>query len=70
MMNIGVRPTFVSGARVMEVNLFDFHETIYGEKMKIEFVDRIRDEKKFSGPDELVAQLKKDREKSLNILRN
>lgn len=70
MMNIGVRPTFVSGARVMEVNLFDFHETIYGEKMKIEFVERIRDEKKFSGPDELVAQLKKDQEKSLNILRN
>lgn len=70
MMNIGVRPTFVSGARVMEVNLFDFHETIYGEKMKIEFVDRIRDEKKFSGPDELVAQLKKDQWKSLNILRN
>lgn len=70
MMNIGVRPTFVSGARVMEVNLFDFHETIYGEKMKIEFVDRIRDEKKFSGPDELVAQLKKDQGKSLNILRN
>ncbi|MCH7678650.1 bifunctional riboflavin kinase/FAD synthetase [candidate division KSB1 bacterium] len=70
MMNIGVRPTFVSGARVMEVNLFDFHETIYGKKMKIEFVERIRDEKKFSGPDELVAQLKKDQEKSLNILRN
>ncbi len=70
MMNIGVRPTFVSGARVMEVNLFDFHETIYGKKMKIEFVDRIRDEKKFSGPDELVAQLKKDQGKSLNILRN
>ncbi len=70
MMNIGVRPTFVSGARVMEVNLFDFHETIYGRKIKIEFVDRIRDEKKFSGPDELVAQLKKDQERSLNILRN
>lgn len=70
MMNIGVRPTFVSGARVMEVNLFDFHETIYGKKMKIEFVERIRDEKKFAGPDELVAQLKKDQEKSLNILRN
>ncbi|TDI85073.1 MAG: bifunctional riboflavin kinase/FAD synthetase [Caldithrix sp.] len=70
MMNIGVRPTFVSGARVMEVNLFDFHETIYGKKMKIEFVERIRDEKKFSGPDELVAQLKKDQGKSLNILRN
>jgi len=70
MMNIGVRPTFVSGARVMEVNLFDFHETIYGRKIKIEFVERIRDEKKFSGPDELVAQLKKDQERSLNILRN
>ncbi len=70
MMNIGVRPTFVSGARVMEVNLFDFHETIYGKKIKIEFVERIRDEKKFSGPDELVAQLKKDLGKSLNILRN
>jgi len=70
MMNIGVRPTFASGARTLEVNLFDFNENIYGQELKIEFVERTRDEKHFSGPDELVAQLKEDREKSLNILRN
>ena len=70
MMNIGVRPTFASNTRTLEVNLFDFNENIYGQELKIEFVERTRDEKHFSGPDELVAQLKEDREKSLNILRN
>ena len=70
MMNIGVRPTFASVTRTMEVNLFNFHENIYGKELKVEFVERIRDEKKFTGPDELVAQLKEDQEKSLHILRN
>ncbi len=70
MMNIGVRPTFASAMRTVEVNLFEFDENIYGEDLTIEFIERIRYETKFSGPDELVAQLKEDREKTLNILRN
>ncbi len=68
MMNIGMKPTFNSSQRSMEVNIFDFNKNIYGEKLTIEFVDRIRDEIRFSNADELSKQLYKDKEKSLNIL--
>lgn len=61
MMNIGVRPTVSDQLqRSIEVHLFDFDQTIYNEKIRVEFVDRLREEKKFNGIDELVAQLKTD----------
>lgn len=69
MLNIGVRPTFSPSSRTIEVNFFDFYEDIYGENLRIEFIERIRNEKRFSGPDDLIAQLKEDQEKSLSILR-
>ncbi|MFQ5769089.1 MAG: bifunctional riboflavin kinase/FAD synthetase [bacterium] len=68
MMNIGMRPTFNAAERTLEVNIFDFNEVIYGENVKVEFVDKIRDEIHFLNPDELVKQLDKDMEKSLCLL--
>lgn len=68
MMNIGVRPTFGEDERTIEVNIFDFEEDIYGETIQVRFVDRIRDEQKFGGIEELKAQLDADKEKSLEIL--
>ena len=70
MMNIGYRPTFNQQKleHTLEVHIFDFNQSIYNKKIKIEFVDKIRDEKKFSSPDELINQLKQDKEKSLTIL--
>jgi riboflavin kinase / FMN adenylyltransferase len=63
MMNIGTRPTIAEQKEIfLEVNLFDFDKSIYGETVKIEFIKFLRDEKKFSSLDELVEQLKKDRE--------
>jgi riboflavin kinase/FMN adenylyltransferase len=71
MMNIGTRPTFEGeDKRTLEVNLFDFDDEIYGKSLQVRFVKRIRDEKKFSGIDELVEQLQEDEKKSLRILKN
>ena len=64
MMNIGVRPTFDGSSVVVpEVHLLDFNETVYGSNMQVRFLERIRGEKKFSGPEPLVAQLVRDRSK-------
>lgn len=58
--NIGFNPT-VNGKKLsVETNILDFDEDIYGEIIKIEFLERIRDEKKFNGIDELKNQLRKD----------
>jgi riboflavin kinase/FMN adenylyltransferase len=71
MLNIGTRPTFNHNAdkRSIEVNIFDFNQDIYGEKITLYFAGRIREERKFKDADELVGQLKKDREISMNILK-
>ena len=66
--NIGVRPTIDHGNLTIEVNIFNFDEDIYGEKITIEFVDRLRDEKKFKDIEALKAQLAKDKEMSIKIL--
>jgi riboflavin kinase/FMN adenylyltransferase len=68
MMNIGVRPTVDGLSHIIEVNLFDFNEDIYGEKLEISVVQRIRDEQKFNGLESLQAQLKKDKETTQDIL--
>ncbi|MFQ5631152.1 MAG: bifunctional riboflavin kinase/FAD synthetase [bacterium] len=68
MMNIGVRPTFPTSDRAIEVHIFGFDKNVYGETLHIEFVKRIRDERRFSGSAELVSQLKLDQESCLSIL--
>ncbi|MFQ6615426.1 MAG: bifunctional riboflavin kinase/FAD synthetase [Fidelibacterota bacterium] len=69
MANIGYRPTFDEADFVMEIHLFDGNvEDLYGETIEVEFVERIRDEKKFRSTDRLVEQLKKDRETCLGQL--
>lgn len=68
MMNIGFRPTVDGLNHMIEVNLFDFNQDIYGKKMEVTLLQRIRGEQKFSGLDALRAQLKKDQQDALNIL--
>ncbi len=60
MMNIGIRPTFESAGLHQEVHLFDFAADLYGQKATVEFVERLRDERRFSGIPELKEQLKRD----------
>jgi len=64
MLNIGFRPTLPAKEKVLniEANIFDFSENIYGKNIKIIFVERIRDERKFGSLDELARQLQKDKE--------
>ncbi|KKY02583.1 riboflavin biosynthesis protein RibC [Paraclostridium benzoelyticum] len=58
--NIGYNPTVNGKSLSIETNIIDFDEEIYGEIIKVEFLDRIRDEKKFNSLDELKSQLRKD----------
>lgn len=60
MLNIGVRPSISDESFVMEVHIFDFNCDIYNERLKIEFVERVRDEKLFSDLRQLKSQLKID----------
>lgn len=66
--NIGFRPTVDHGDLTIEVNIFDFDKDIYDENLKVFFIDRIRDEKKFKNLDALKAQLHKDKIKVLKLL--
>ena len=73
MANIGRRPTIgdvKEGSYMVEVNIFDFDADIYGQKLRINLVDRIRDEIKFANLDELKQQLTTDRKKAKEILGN
>jgi riboflavin kinase/FMN adenylyltransferase len=59
--SLGVRPTITaSGRAVLEVHLFDFSEDLYGAHMRVEFLHKIRDEKKYSNLDALKAQIERD----------
>ena len=69
-MSIGLRPTFDGNDRRIEVHIFDFDQNIYGRWLKVELIDRIRDEKKFSSQSELVEQMKLDEDQSRKILLN
>jgi riboflavin kinase/FMN adenylyltransferase len=60
MANIGIRPTLDQHDLTIEAHLFDFSDDIYGENITIFFYDFIRDERKFSGLDELKGQLAND----------
>ncbi len=62
MMNIGFNPTFGNKKLTIEVNIFDFEQDVYGENVRIEFIKFIRNEIKFKNIDELIKQIKIDRE--------
>lgn len=69
MLNIGTNPTVQDTNNIsIEVNIFDFNKDIYGESLNIEFIQRIRNEKKFPTVDDLKHQLTIDRIAALNIL--
>lgn len=70
MLSIGVRPTVNNdaGNRSIEVHLFDFEQNIYKSDITLYFEERIRDEEKFPGLEELRMQLIKDKKSALKIL--
>jgi riboflavin kinase/FMN adenylyltransferase len=68
--NIGYSPTFDNGEFSVEVHILDFHHEIYGRPIRVNFVRRLRGEKKFPGPEALAAQISLDIEKAREILSN
>ena len=68
MCNFGVRPTFGERKLVMEIHFFhsSIHD-LYGKEIRVEFLERIRDEVKFPSSTDLIDQLKIDKQKCLEI---
>ncbi len=68
-MNIGIRPTFENNNnKVIEVNILDFNEDVYGKDIKVDLIKRIRSEKKFSSKEELINQINSDKEFAQKII--
>ncbi|MBM3170801.1 MAG: bifunctional riboflavin kinase/FAD synthetase [Bacteroidetes bacterium] len=71
MVNIGIRPTFeYNPERKVEVHLFDFKANLYGENLTVRFIEKMRDEMPFSGPEALKQQLRKDSDEAKTILKS
>lgn len=68
MLNIGMRPTIDEAGRSIEVHLFDFDGSLYGDNVEIFFVKRLRDEEKFPNIEALKQQLSQDQQQALAIL--
>ena len=67
-MNIGHRPTFDGETKTLETSIININRNLYGARLKIELVARIRPERKFSDPTSLSHQIKKDIERAKEIL--
>ncbi|MGM0613750.1 MAG: bifunctional riboflavin kinase/FAD synthetase [Bacteroidota bacterium] len=70
MINIGNRPTLNTAKATVEVHVFDLNANLYEQEITVEFIRFLREEKKFSGLDELGNQLTKDKENAREILYN
>ncbi len=70
MANVGYRPSFkkTNNALNIEVHIFNFHKNIYGKEILIEFMKKIRSEKKFLSREQLVQQLQRDKIKAMAYL--
>lgn len=66
--NIGVRPSFAGAERTIEAYLLGFDRNLYGLDLRMEFVDRLRSEKRFQNLDDLVAQIRSDAEQAADLL--
>jgi len=58
--NIGIRPTFGEGEKIVETHLLNYIGDLYGKEIRVEFVQKLRDEQRFPSPEELKIQIKKD----------
>jgi riboflavin kinase/FMN adenylyltransferase len=67
--NLGWNPTFQDQKFSIEIHILNFNQDIYDENLQVEFVRRLRDEVTFQGPEELIAQIKKDVGQAEKILR-
>jgi riboflavin kinase / FMN adenylyltransferase len=66
--NIGTRPTFGESVRAIETHIFDVDRDLYGTRLKLELVERIRPERKFQSPQALASQIALDLSRAREIL--
>ncbi len=66
--NIGIRPTFDSGHRLVEVYVLDFDGDLYDQVIEAQFIQRLREERKFDNIDALIEQMKRDVEETRRVL--
>jgi riboflavin kinase/FMN adenylyltransferase len=66
--NIGTRPTFEAGRLLTEAHLLDYSGDLYGQRLELRFYARIREERRFSGPDELAEQIGRDAARARELL--
>jgi len=66
--NLGWNPTFHDQKFSVEAHILNFNRDIYGQPLRVEFVERLRDEATFRGPEELAAQIKRDIAQAKKIL--
>ena len=66
----GNKPTFSGIDHVLEVNILDFESDIYGKQLKVIFIDKIRDQIKFSNQNELIEQMNNDKKTAKNLLKD
>jgi riboflavin kinase/FMN adenylyltransferase len=66
--NVGRRPTFGGGHVGVEAHLLDFEGDLYGASLRVAFVERLREEQRFSGPEALVAQIARDVARARELL--
>jgi riboflavin kinase/FMN adenylyltransferase len=63
--SIGVRPTFKTGrGELIEAYLLDFEGDLYGSELRLDFVERLRGERRFDTPEALIAQMHRDVERT------
>ena len=68
MLNIGIKPTLTNNQHTIEVHIFEFSQQIYDQKISLQIIKRIRDEKQFDELGSLQVQLKKDENKCKQFL--
>jgi riboflavin kinase/FMN adenylyltransferase len=67
-MNQGPRPTFQDGRRILEAHIFNFDGDLYGEWVRIEWIERLRDIQHFGSLEQLMQQLERDRASAVAAL--
>ncbi|WP_396181919.1 riboflavin biosynthesis protein RibF, partial [Flavobacterium sp.] len=70
MMNIGIKPTLSDNIPTIEVHLFDFSEDIYGQKVQVNVIERLREEQKFESLEALKSQLEIDKKNTIQYFQN
>jgi riboflavin kinase/FMN adenylyltransferase len=67
-LNLGENPTFNAAGYFIEAHILDFEGDLYGENIRVYFVERLRDEKRFDGPETLISAIQEDIRKARDLL--